>query len=191
MKNKFFREADRSNASYRLMELTIMHTDEDTAIKILSKLEEKAFLNGSKILEVHYKRQEEIRESIRECVEIASYFKISNGNSKVVPFSQNSCYILDVDLEGDEEIDMEVQCYIDTIEDETRHFCFFTVTFVMGKGKYQYHSFQDDIRGYSDERSTSEHWDSLSKIIEEQYLNNIINVVGSKEFQEKYNNEKY
>ncbi|WP_456363719.1 hypothetical protein [Priestia aryabhattai] len=190
MKTKIFREVDRTNARYRLMELTIMHTDEDTAIKILSALERKVFIDGNKILEVHYKRQQEIRESIRECVETASYFKISNGNSKVVPFSQNSCYILDVDLEGDEEIDMELQCYVDTIDDETRHFCFFTVSFVMDKGEYQYHSFQDDIRGYSDERSTSEHWNSLSKIIEEQYLDNIINVVGSREFQEKYNNKK-
>jgi len=190
MKTKIFGEVDKLNARTRLMELSIIHTDEDTAIKTLSEKGKEAFLNGNKILEVHYEKQMDLRELIRENVEKASYFKVPSGNSKVVPLSQNSCYIVDMDLEGDELLDMEVHCYIDTIEDGIRHFCFFTVSFVKEKGELKYHSFHDTIRGYSDERSMSEHWDSFSKVIAEQYIGNIIKIVDSNEFQEIYEDEK-
>jgi hypothetical protein len=190
MKTKGFGEVEKFYARNRLMELSILHTDEDMASSILSNKGKEAFLDREKIFEVHRERQMLLRELIRETVEKASYFKVPNGNSKVIPFSQNSCYIVDMDLEGDEILDMELHCYIDTIEDGIRYFCFFLVSFVREKGVLKYHSFNDTIRGYSEERSTSEHWDSFSNTIAEQYIGNIIKIVNSNEFQEIYENEK-
>ncbi|MDU9693845.1 hypothetical protein WKH56_09360 [Priestia sp. SB1] len=189
MKTKSLGNLERDKVMDQLIELCAQHSEQNRAINKLTNVNSQTLLLNKKEIETRCKMQTELRELIWASVQEASYYKVPRATTKYSKHPESNCYIVDIDVEEDDMSDLELHCYIDSIEGGIRHFNFFRVSFVIEAGMFDYDGFFKSARGYG-AGSEEEFFHRFSNTIGETYLDNIVSVVNSATFRMLYRNKK-
>ena len=189
MKTNNLVELERDKAMEQLIELCTQHSEQIRAISKLTNVNNQTLLLNKKEIETRGKMQNELRELIWTSVQEASYYKVPKATTKYIKHSESNCYIVDIDVEEDDMSDLELHCYIDSIEGGIRHFSFFRVSFVIEAGMFDYDGFFYSTRGYG-AGSEEDFLNRFSNTIGEAYLENIVSAINSATFRMLYQNKK-
>ncbi|NGY88866.1 hypothetical protein F6Y05_38450 [Bacillus megaterium] len=145
MKTKSLGNLERDKVMDQLIELCAQHSEQNRAINKLINVNSQTLLLNKKEIETRCKMQTELRELIWASVQEASYYKVPRATTKYSKHPESNCYIVDIDVEEDDMSDLELHCYIDSIEGGIRHFNFFRVSFVIEAGMFDYDGFLNPL----------------------------------------------
>lgn len=189
MKTKNLGESKRDKAMDQLTEFCTQHSEQNRVISKLANVNNQTLLLNKKEIETRCKMGNELRELIRTSVQKVSYYKVPRAITKYSKHPESNCYIVDIDVEEDDISDLEVHCYIDSVEDGIRHFSFFRVSFVREAGMFDYDGFFSSTRGYG-VVVEDDYFYGFADTIREEYMDNVINIVNSATFRMLYQNKK-
>jgi len=189
MKTKSLGKSERDKVMDQLAEFCTQHSEQNRVINKLTNVNNETLLLNKKEIETRRKMQNELRELIQTSVQEASYYRVPKTTTKYSTHPESNCYIVDIDVEEDDISDLEVHCYIDSVEDEIRHFSFFRVSFVREAGMFDYDGFFSSTKGYGVVVEDG-YFYGFADTIREEYMNNVINIVNSATFRMLYQNKK-